>query len=238
MAPASNSEPILHSRSSGQTPSASAISGVASELYSEAPLTVRLLQRGRPYICPLEEVVSLVPAGAVMFDIGCGVGLLLGYLASQGLISEGVGVDSSKAAVEAARSMQNRLSRLNTGVRLRFECASRIEEWPPGQADAVSLIDVMHHVPRAMREGLFEQAASRVKAGGVLIYKDTAPRPRWRAWANYLHDLVLARQWIHLEPVLRVESWANRAGLHLLAANHCTRWWYAHELRVFKRQSV
>jgi len=98
----------------------------------------------------------------------------------------------------------------------------------------VSLIDVPHHVPPAGQRECFLTAAARLGPGGVLIYKDMARRPVWRALANRLHDLVLARQWIHYVPVERVEGWAAEAGLGLTRAARFNRLWYAHELRVFR----
>lgn len=214
--------------------SAAAISKTAATLYRDAPWALRAMQRGRPYICPLETLAAIIPDQAVVFDIGCGAGLFLGYLASHGRIAGGVGVEPSARAVAAARAMSRRLAS-DAQAPLDFYEVSVEDGWPDCSADVVSLIDVMHHVHLGQRRAFFEQAVSRVKPGGVLLYKDMAPRPRWRAWANQLHDLAVARQWVRLEPISNVELWAADSGLSLDRSERILRMWYVHELRVWKK---
>ena len=69
-------------------------------------------------------------------------------------------------------------------------------------------------------------ACDRVRLGGLLIYKDTASAPAWAAWVNRLHDLVLARQWIHYAPIADVEAIAGRA------ARRAQRWGTARLVRA------
>ena len=200
-------------------------------MYRGGPALLRSLQHWRPYICPFEELARHVPAGARILDAGCGAGLFLALLAHEGRLARGVGFDVSAEAIELASNMAR-----STGHddRLEFLRLSVGEAWPEGPFDAVSLIDVLHHVPPAGQRECFLTAAARLGPGGVLIYKDMARRPVWRALANRLHDLVLARQWIHYVPVERVEGWAAEAGLGLTRAARFNRLWYAHELRVFR----
>ena len=83
---------------------------------------------------------------------------------------------------------------------IAFERRDAQQDWPSGPFDIVSVIDVMHHVPTIAQRTVIERAASRLKPGGLLVYKDMVERPRWRAWKNRLHDLVLARQWTITHP--------------------------------------
>lgn len=167
-----------------------------------------------------------------MLDAGCGGGLFLALLAHEGKLARGVGFDVSAAAIDLASAMAKGAGHHG---RLEFVRLDIGEPWPEGPFDVVSLIDVMHHVPPAAQRECFVTAASRLAPGGTLIYKDMARRPRWRALANRLHDLALARQWIHYAPIDRVEGWAAETGLELTGASQFTRLWYAHELRIFRR---
>jgi len=214
--------------------SAAAIPRTAATLYRDAPWILRAMQRGRPYICPLETLVAIVPDQAVVLDIGCGAGLFLGFLASRGGIGRGVGVETSARGLALARAMWRRLP-ARAQARLEFCKLSLEGAWPNCSADVVSMIDVMHHVDVGRRRAFFKQGVSRVKPGGVLLYKDTAPRPRWRAWANQVHDLVVPRQWVRLEPISNVEVWAAESGLNLDRSERILRMWYVHELRVWKK---
>ncbi len=211
------------------------ISAVARDLYQDAPFIVRWFQIGRPYICPFEALLPHVPEGASVLDVGAGAGLFLALLARRQRITSGIGIDTSLTAAAAATRMAARLARSGCSAPLRFERVAADEPWPEGPFTAVSLIDVMHHVPPSQQQQVFRHAASRLAPGGVLIYKDIAVRPRWRAWANRLHDLVVAREWVHLVPVSQAEEWAAAENLNLKYGAYLPRLWYGHELRVWSR---
>lgn len=205
-------------------------------LYTRGPLVLRLLQHYRPYICPFEALAPLVPVGSRVLDVGCGGGLWLHLLAALGRIREGVGFDSAAAAIDMARAVRHPSG--GPAARLTFTHLPVEAAWPEGPFDVVSIIDVMHHVPPAHQREAIRTAASRVAPGGVLLYKDMVRRPRWRAGMNRLHDLVMARQWIHYAPIADVEAWAADAGLTCVRRQTITRWWYGHELSVFVKSSA
>jgi 2-polyprenyl-3-methyl-5-hydroxy-6-metoxy-1,4-benzoquinol methylase len=211
--------------------SAAQLARVAATLYAADSL----LQRFRPYICPFEELLPIVPEGSRVLDVGCGGGLFLGLLSAEGRIRSGLGFDSSSSAISVAQRMCRRAAHGRAWVQLEFQCRDASAPWPEGIFDVVCLIDVLHHVTPQAQRPVFEAAATRLGAAGLLIYKDMASAPAWQAWANRLHDLVLARQWIHYVPVERVERWASEIGLVLVDARAIDRYCYRHDLRVFRR---
>jgi len=209
------------------------LSRMARDLYPTGPWLFRALQRYRPYICPFEELIPEVPQGASVLDIGCGGGLFLGLIEASGRNPLGLGFDVSKPAIGLARSMAEQAAK--RGGWLDFRLIDAAAPWPDGDFDVVSMIDVAHHVPPASQEEAIRRASQKVRPGGRFLYKDMVARPRWRAAANRLHDLVLARQWIHYLPVERVEAWATDEGLRLERSGRFNRLWYGHELRIFHR---
>jgi 2-polyprenyl-3-methyl-5-hydroxy-6-metoxy-1,4-benzoquinol methylase len=216
--------------------SSSDLSLIARRLFADAPFLIRSLQRLRPFICPFDELIARVPVGSSVLDVGCGAGLFLGLLSAMRKISYGRGFDSSPQAINAAQVMAfcARRSRSSFG-RLIFDQRNITEPWGNDQFDVVSIIDVMHHVHPAMQRSLLDLAIARIKPGGLLLYKDMVCRPLWRATANRLHDLLLARQWVHYAPIAEIESWATNAGLELVEARAIPRLWYGHELRIFRK---
>jgi 2-polyprenyl-3-methyl-5-hydroxy-6-metoxy-1,4-benzoquinol methylase len=207
------------------------ISEILWRLYSKATLAQRALAAGRTYICPFDRLTRQVPHGAFVFDIGCGTGAFLNLLSHQGRISAAVGCDVNARALNAAS--QAAASLPSGPVFHRVESS---DMWPSGPFDAVSLIDLMHHVPPNLQSAFFTAAASRVRPGGILIYKDMAKRPFWRAWTNRLHDLLLARQWINYVLLSDVIKWAAAAGFSIENREEFVRGPYGHELIVFRRQ--
>lgn len=183
-------------------------------------------------LCPFEELIKVVPGQARVLDVGCGGGLFLALLAATGRISEGVGFDASGTAIEVARLLGPNLP---DGHGLRFEHRGVDEPWPDDMFDVVSIVDLMHHVPPAQQESLILKAARHVAPGGMLLYKDVSVGPVWRAWASRLHDLVMARQWIHIVPFASIVRWAEAAGLATERHARIDVLWYGHELGIFRR---
>jgi len=189
------------------------------------------MQHYRPYISPFELLIKAVPPGSRVLDIGCGSGLFLGLLCGTGRIQSGFGFDSSPPAIALAQQMTENLP---SGHGLAFEARDASAPLPSERFDVVSLIDVMHHIPPEVQRHVLEQAIERVAPGGLLIYKDMVDRPRWRAFANRMHDLLVARQWIHYLPLEKALEWARAAGCSIVERAAVDMLWYGHELVVFR----
>ena len=217
-------------------PTARELSAVARKFFSDAPFIRRTLMHLRPYICPFENLIAQVPRGARVLDIGCGSGLLLCFLATRDPTIRGLGVDVSGPAIQMAKDMVRKIAEDSGRTpTVEFQVLDATGELPVGAFDVVILTDVLHHIPVAAQRDSVLKAARLVGPGGTLLYKDMCSRPAWRAFANRLHDLLVARQWIHYVPIQHVESWVGETGLTLTTAENLCRYWYGHELRVFAR---
>ncbi len=168
-----------------------------------------------------------------MLDIGCGTGLWLGLLAELGRIRAGTGIDADARAIAIARAMA--MARAPGSVPLAFSATRAEDPWTSAGCEVVSLIDVLHHLPAAAQLPAVARAARAVPSGGLLIYKDMAPRPLGYALANRAHDLLLAREWIHHRAVADVERAAQAEGLVVSARGRAARLWYLHEWVVLRR---
>lgn len=214
------------------------LSAIAKAMYAGGPVILRTLQRWRPYICPFEKLVGQVEVGSTVLDVGCGAGLLLSLLAGLGCRFEGVGFDVSHSAIDLAKVMAKRAAVTMPQANLSFEQVGTESEWPLGLFDVVFLIDVLHHVPPSRQRRFLQCAMAKVRANGKLVYKDMCLRPWWKAQANRLHDLVVARERINYVPVTTVEEWARSEGMETILKEDLSRLWYGHELRVMERTGV
>ncbi len=209
-----------------------AIAAVARDLYRDAPPAPRALQSLRPYICPFEALLPWVPEGGRMLDIGCGAGLFLGLVGQARPEITAIGFDASRGAIAAAQQMARQHF---SGGRIDFRYSAVEEPWPAGPFDAVSIVDVLHHIPAAGQRAVVEQALAHVAPGGVLIYKDMANRPVLKAGWNRLHDLIMARQWIRYRPIEEVRAWVEQAGGTVIHRAARSMGPYAHELLVVRQ---
>ncbi len=217
-------------------PNPSELASAAGQLFADCPIIVRLLQSYRPYIGPFHLMLQWAQPGANVLDVGCGAGLLLGLLSWTGRIGASLGFDANGAAITSARTMARRLEKLQpSAAPLRFDHLRVNGPWPQDRYDLVCLVDVMHHVPRAQRSSLIDQLIDRVRPGGRLLYKDMCDRPLWRANANWLHDLVLARSWVRYQPLADVRRHCEQRGLQLVHTQRINMLWYGHDLLVFDK---
>lgn len=208
------------------------VARVARNLYRKAPLQARVLQALRPYICPFDELMGFLPSAGSVLDVGCGAGLFLGLTgtAQPGLCAYGFDADSD--AIRAARAMA--ATNFPDG-RISFHQADAGAPWPDFNAEVVSMIDVLHHIPSGIQRSVIADAFAHVKPGGIFLYKDMAERPLLRAWWNRLHDLVMARQWIHYRSINEVERWLLEMGAQIVEKRAKNLGPYGHEFVVAKR---
>lgn len=149
----------------------------------------RFKTRYRPYICPFEDLLRLIPAGASVFDIGCGNGaflLLAGLFRRPAALG---GVEIQPRLVENARRLlQDACGEIPVGLQLYDGLIL-----PPALGDyqLLFLIDVLHHVPRPRQLEFLAQIHARMQSGARLVVKDIdAARPVLCA-CNKLHDWLL-----------------------------------------------
>lgn len=220
---------------SDNTHTPATIQHLAAPLYADAAgAKVRLMATYRSHICPLHEVIREVPAQSAVLDVGCGHGLLLNLLARLGRIRLGHGFDVAAPAVSVARRVaeQNGFSSV-----VGFEHRSIEQGIPSLGHEVVTVIDVLHHIPDQYKASFVDSLCSVVPEGGRLIIKDMVVKPLWRATANRIHDLIMARQWVeHIDPD-QVEAWAAKSGMRVIRRDRFNTWWYGHWLLVMEKQN-
>ena len=79
--------------------SAQHLSRFLLDTYEGGSFIERLMLRYRPYICPFDEVLRRVPAGARVLDMGCGIGYLCALTAANCAPSRVLGIDVNADAI-------------------------------------------------------------------------------------------------------------------------------------------
>jgi len=164
----------------------SVLSRIAQEIGQKADAKERFIFKWRPFICPFHLLLEYIPEGACVLDVGCGSGLWLLLLSRLGRIRKGIGMDVNPERIALANNLRTERDEL------QFLEANEEEDWPKGKADCLTMIDVLHHVPKGKQKAFLGRIES-TQASRV-IFKDIDPAARIRRTMNTLHDWVLSRQ--------------------------------------------
>ena len=160
----------------------------------------------------LDEIGQYLPRSGEILDIGCGFGLFSLYFAATEKERRIVGVDSNARRIEYARQSARRLGLDN----VEYHAGDALE-WEGGRRfDAVYLLDLVHHLPRAEVPDFLERIRGLIRPGGVLLIKDVEDRPRWKVGFTLLLDrLMVGKEPIHYWPEADLSSLLRGLGFEV-----------------------
>jgi 2-polyprenyl-3-methyl-5-hydroxy-6-metoxy-1,4-benzoquinol methylase len=181
----------------------------------------------RPLVSPLGNVVSRLPRGGSLFDIGCGSGSLLHLALLNAGVAKAAGYDVAAKAVETARSLPWREDRLTVTRRAPAEGVPDLSH-----ADAVTMCDVLHHIPQPGQAGAITELAGKMRPGATFILADIDAGRKVGRWLNQLHDLVVSREWAMPATAAHARAMVEGAGLTIVEMLHVRSLWYPHYMIV------
>lgn len=174
-----------------------------ASLYRGASAAARAHVRVRWATCPMRAVATAVPQAGRILEVGCGHGLLSNYLALESADRTILGIDVDVPKIAAAGAAAERGGHAD---RCRFEVAPPGElpdgpwdcpdggwDCPDGGWDCVAIVDVLYLLPADVQRDLLRSCAARLAPGGVLVVKEMAPAPRWKAAWNRGQETLAVR---------------------------------------------
>lgn len=109
----------------------------------------------------LSKILSKVPEGALVLDIGCGSGMLGKYLSmNKRCVVDGVDIDPQ--AVELAKPKYRKVGVFN------LEQQKLTDAFPVGAYDCIVMADVVEHIVHP--EMLFENVKQLLKPDGIMLF--------------------------------------------------------------------
>ncbi len=186
----------------------------------------------RPLICPFGPILDLLRADDRVLDLGCGSGQFALLVASFVGPEHVHGLEIDRALVTNARDL---LSRANTDVPFAFDVydGTALPD-PVTSATVVTMIDVLHHVPRPRQRPLLEELYQRMRTGGRLVLKDIEARSPLVLF-NKLHDLVLSGSVGRERRMTDVAAELEETGFTVVRASRHRTLVYPHYLLVAKK---
>jgi cyclopropane fatty-acyl-phospholipid synthase-like methyltransferase len=179
--------------------------------------------RYRPLVCPLHLVLEAIEPGIRLYDVGCGSGALM-YLALRlRRVALAHGYDVSYEAVHASEAFARHDGEFRV-VRLAPDAT------PPDLAgyDTVTMVDVLHHIPPSLQAAFLTRLIANMASGAQLVLLDIDASRKIGAWCNQLHDVLLAREWVHPMRPERVADVLSAAGAEVGPTLRCRTLWYPH----------
>lgn len=153
-----------------------------------------------------------------VLDLGCGNGRFASFLEAEwGASYLYLGLDSSKALLEHARSAHSENTRLQFD-QFDFMPDSGELQLPESHFDLIALFGVLHHVPSfETRRSLLAGLAERLRPGGILIVaawqfgSEARFQSRILPWEQYNADAQKPIDLDELEPGDYLLRWADSA---------------------------
>ena len=156
----------------------------------------------------IEEIGQSLPERGRVLDLGCGFGLFALAFGTGRPGRSILGIDLNGARIEKARAAATRLGAEN----VRFALGDAREAPLDQGFDAVYLLDIVHHVPRAAVEALFAAVRRALPPDGILIVKDVDSRPAYKRLFTWVLDKAM-------DPRTPVHYW-SASDLRALLTRH------------------
>jgi 2-polyprenyl-3-methyl-5-hydroxy-6-metoxy-1,4-benzoquinol methylase len=169
-----------------------------------------LKTRYRPLVCPLHKVLGEIPSGVQLFDIGCGTGTLLYLALTLRSVQVAHGYDISHSAVAASSAFKANSARFQIFLLPVQETPPRLDTY-----DVVTMIDVLHHIPRKQQDDFLHNVVNRMNRGAKFIFVDINASDRIGTLFNQMHDLIFSHQWVHARRPSDVMSVMELSGLRV-----------------------
>lgn len=174
----------------------------------------------RPRICPFHVLMDYVPVGGRVLDIGSGMGLWLLLLSRSGVLGRGTGVEVTADLTEKAQRLAEPRDSLE------FLHQDTDQGWPKSDWDCLTMIDVLHHVPRNEQEPFLERIG---ETGATrIIFKDIDPKAVFGSAMNTLHDLVVSGQKPQYPAPEMIERKLEQMDYRIIASGQVRMLWYPH----------
>jgi len=154
-------------------------------LYPRASLWIKAYCALRFMICPFGRLEAVVPKSGRIVSVGDGYGLFANLLAIRSPLQQVIGCD-----IDAAR-MKIACSSIGDRTNISFFVSDEVPILPP--CDAITMIDLLHHVPPSSGIEVLKETRRKLRPGGYLIIKDVDTLTRGKYLWKYAHDWLATR---------------------------------------------
>lgn len=187
---------------------------------------INLLKRKfRDLIYPLKELLALIPVRCKLLDVGCGQGQFLNAVATNRSPVQLGGFEISDSLIDVARSELAFHSGVSADLRVYDGTSFPAEV---AQYNIVSLIDVLHHIPKHAQSSFVLALFNAMKPGAFFLLKDIDASRPLLCMANRLHDFLLGAGGRQERSKVFVERLLTTSGFEVVSSGERRILWYPH----------
>ncbi len=139
----------------------------------------------RWFSCPFESLKPYIPPQGVIYDLGCGHGLMLQMLDAclpENVTLAGFDIDQRKIDIAAG---------LNRSVRTSYNVRDITDDLGVCDLSGIILNDTLHLLGWSEQENLLRRCHDYLARRGVLLIKEIERRPAWKFhWSRFQEKLV------------------------------------------------
>ncbi|MBL7854168.1 MAG: class I SAM-dependent methyltransferase [Cyclobacteriaceae bacterium] len=167
-----------------------------------------------------------------LLDIGCGSGQFALLAAEFCRPVSITGIEVSAVLIEhAKRLFQN--GNYETKIEFSLYNGTDLPEFVT-QASIVSVIDVLHHIPKDLQISFLQQLYLKMSPGATLLLKDIDGASAW-VWFNKFHDLLLGGGPGNEFALAAITKECLRIGFTIEHVVKTRMYWYDHYLLALKK---
>ena len=174
-------------------------------------------------------VLSRIPANCTLFDLGCGTGAFLQLIAQSKKPKSLGGSETNPSLLRiTSELLQNEYPNLTDASNFF------VSDLPPTQIkyfDVITLIDVLHHIPKEKQKGFLDEIYLKMRSGGTFFLKDIdASSPL--VIFNKFHDAIFSGNGFQERHSAEILTLLQTSGFEIIHKEAKRRFWYPHYLIV------
>lgn len=173
------------------------------KLYEKGSIKDKLHIILRWSLCPFEKLELFLPKNGLIYDIGCGHGLMSNYLKQKSDKRKIIGFDLNRNKIKIAKS---------TNIDIKF-VSTNVNKYPFKKFNGAIMSDFLHHIDYKTQEILFKKLYKFCKKNGIIVLQDVAEKPRLKYLiVNFLDHILNIGDKIYYRKVKNMKNFLENIG--------------------------